>query len=416
MNRAHHQQPYRRDGTARLMAPRMVALYLLLAFGATLVVNAMGTFRNPDDYRVLDWAISYADGFVRRGLPGDVFSRLHDAFGWPILSQIFAVKTALYGLFFLAVYLLLRAARFSHAAVLLLYSPFFVMFQLTERAAAGRKEIMFLAAFAVLCVSVARASTNRQVRLAFVLFALVAPVIVLTHEANFFFLAWVPALAVALGVDRAGLLRLCLLGLPALIAMAFVAAYPAHDTTVATICASLEGRLGAPVLEADCLTTRNAVTWLNETSQTGFDLVVTHLPQMLPTLPPALILVGLAFLPFRPVIRRWPASERRNLGIACAIAVLASLPLFVVALDWGRFVYMHAVAFGLVMLVLVARRSDDSHSIEPGAPVTPAPAPLAHLPVIFVIVYFFGWSLNLLGVLVGGGFVIDLVARVIARS
>jgi hypothetical protein len=391
-----------RDAAVWLMRPGVLAAVLVLAFVATAGVIAAGSYVRPSAFKLMDWAISFDGGFVRRGLPGAVFGWIEAATGIALVHQIVAVQVALYGAFLAAVYALLRHAGFPPAAVLLVYSPFFLVFQVTEWLAAGRKEIAFIAGFAVLCFAVARARDEERALRAMGVFLLLAgPVLVLTHEGNLFYLAWVPALALALGVTGRGLLRLMAFGLPALAAMGAVLAFPGTDETVAAICAGLQGRLGAPALEATCATGHNAVTWLVAGTAEGMAAVTARAPEMLPTVPPALILVGLAFLPFLPVLRGWSAAERRRLALGAALAAAASLPLFVVAIDWGRFLYVQAVALGLVLLALLARR----RSAE-SLPSWPMPGAL-------VAVYFLGWSLKYLGVLIGGGVLLDYGLRLL---
>jgi hypothetical protein len=389
-----------RDVAARLMRPGVLALFLGLVLVATAGVIAAGSYVRPSTFKLMDWAISYDGGFVRRGLPGAVFGWIEAATGIALVHQIVAVQVALYAAFLAAVYALLRRSGFPPAAVLLVYSPFFLVFQVTEWLAAGRKEIAFIAAFALLCLAVARERDDgRALRAMGLCLLLAGPVLVLTHEGNLFYLAWVPALALALGASGRALLTLLAFALPALAAMGAVMAFPGTPETVEQICAGLQGRLGAPGLEATCATGHNAVTWLVAGTEQGMAAVTVRAPEMLPTVPPALILVGLAFLPFLPALRGWTAAERRRLARGALLAAAASLPLFVVAIDWGRFLYVQAVALGLVMLALMARR--------PGA------APHWPVPGALVAVYFLGWSLKYLGVLIGGGVLLDYGLRLL---
>lgn len=372
-----------RFGAVDLMAPRLVALFLSVLFIFTILILTINIYVDPHSYTVLDWAISYAGGFVRRGLSGEIFYFLHQFSGVVFLHQIFITKLVLYAIFFLSVWGVLRNAGFPSAATLLIYSPFFLAFQVADYAAAGRKEILFLAAFAVLCWFVSRPDTQVRSSRALLLFMLLAPIMILAHEALFFFLFWVFVLALVIGLDFTFLRTLVLALVPALLTMLAIVSFPATQETINAICDNLQGVLGTAKLEGECAQRRNAVTWLLFDSSEGLRFVRTNLVQKLPTLMPALLLIGLAYLPFRERFTQWPAVVRARLIWGGIMAVAATLPLFAVAADWGRFAYVNAVSLGLIILVLTARYPSSCRGRS-----------WERLPALLVAVYFLGWHLE----------------------
>ncbi len=92
---------------------------------------------------------------------------------------------------------------------------------------------------------------------------------------------------------------------------------------------------------------------------------------------------------------------------ACAVAAITmSLPLFVLAHDWGRWVHIHAVSLGLILLALLVRGQTEGWA----APARTTPGPIAgmarqgHGYLVLVVLYATMWDLNLVGGLIGGGF------------
>ena len=134
--------------------------------------------------------------------------------GIAMIHLIFALNLALYATFLGAAYLLIAGLGFPATAVLLVYSPFFVTYQVSSWASAARKEIAVLAAFALLCLALSRARTPRGDLALFGAFAVVMPALVLVHEATAFFAAWALAAAIALGTLQAAPGRLALMALP----------------------------------------------------------------------------------------------------------------------------------------------------------------------------------------------------------
>ncbi|MEL6264725.1 MAG: hypothetical protein AAFR52_03605 [Pseudomonadota bacterium] len=400
--------------TRGLMGP-LLPLWLAGVFAAVCGVIAIGTYVRPNAYRVLDWAINYADGFVRRGLFGEAMLAVEGATGLAILHQVAALQVALYAAFLAGVLMLVRRAASPAGAVLLLYSPALLLFPVASWHSAGRKEVLFLAAFAWLCAALAR--PGRDGRLPLTVFLAFSPLWVLAHEAMFLFMAWAFCLFLVLGGGVRDALRLApVVVLPAA-ALAAAVLVPTDRATVVAVCAALEGRLGSPPLERLCASGDSAVIWLANDAATGIAVVEKELGAMLASLAPVLLLSGLAFLPLRPALAALTTGQRQRLALGAALAVAASLPLFVVAVDWGRWIHVHATCLALVALTLIARGPDRAEDwtedrakarVNTGAEdrgETPA------LPVWMVAVYALGWSLQYKGLLVGGGLPVALGLR-----
>ena len=125
---------------------------------------------------------------------------------------------------------------------------------------------------------------------------------------------------------------------------------------------------------------------------------------MLPTLPLAVILIAVAFYPvFKTIaVSEWASKKTFYLWISFALAT--SLPLFVVAIDWGRFLYINAVCLGIVCLALLSRRN-----------LAKIEAPTWYSNSWVILAYMSTWSLGFLGELVRGSIPLEIAARVLYR-
>ena len=171
-------------------------LFALVALGHVAIL-AVGTLLRPGSYKLLDWVISYDAGFVRRGLTGAVFQGIAQLTGIPLNIQVYATVTALSLILIWAIWRLWTLGGLDGRFAMLLVAPFFLLAPLANHHGAGRKELLLLAAFAILCLVVARSAGRGETPIR--LFLLASPLLVLTHEGLAFFLGLPLALALVLG-------------------------------------------------------------------------------------------------------------------------------------------------------------------------------------------------------------------------
>lgn len=92
------------------------------------------------------------------------------------------------------------------------------------------------------------------------------------------------------------------------------------------------------------------------------------------------------------------------LALATLASFILSFALFIVAVDWGRFLYVHAVALSLILLMLAVQVESRNAGVRFQAPAIPVPA---------VAAYFLAWNLKGAVVIVGGGLVLNYISRFI---
>jgi hypothetical protein len=281
-----------------------------------------------------EWVISYAGGFVRRGLGGEIllpFAELTGSVGAPFLAV-----TAGAAVFVAAAVLRLYAGSGRTEAALMLVLPTSVLFPLWDYNVAGRKEQLVL----VLACALALASRRGDVALATPRGALAAgivgAVLMFLNEGLVFFL---PLVFVLLEVRRSGaepvrdvLLRAAaMLGPPGLAVAGIALAAGPIDT--APLFAAVPG--DGPGMKAWCDARGiGSICWLGFPTSfvigyvynIGFEGIVRAL---------AIVAVEAAL-----VTALWwrllGPSRSPRAGLLLAFGWLALAPLYFVAFDWGR--------------------------------------------------------------------------------
>ena len=290
-------------------------------------------------YQQADWLINLAAGQIRRGWFGEAMFALANATGASPLHLVGAVQSVLTTLVIAAVALASVRFRNSQTVFVLVASPTVLLFWFNDLGGAFRKELLVYAAFVPLLFPEFQ---RTRWAAAIVLLAYLAAVV--GHEGNIFL---APALAFTLYHVQTGrqrkLLAGCVVGLAA-IGGAYAAMYMSIPSS-APIClkitsSGLDDNLCTGIvkwLELDASGVRSRNEFAVARNYFGFIAV------MLGALAPVAILCVIAAR----------HGDRRPI-VAMLFCSLPILPLFVLAIDWGRWLSMGSFTFVLVTLSLYA--------------------------------------------------------------
>jgi hypothetical protein len=381
-----------------LSRPRLLLNSLLLfIFSAAwirevlywLPKDAFGTSLNYWAYT--DWLIDYSQGFIRRGLSGEMWRLVPDAVPPMEFVAVFSWILIL-AVAFGYVRLLARSRKIFHPLTLfgLLFLPSLFFFYLHDHNAIGRKEILGYVTLLLHLVAVEKSfplgdgsplpdgNPRRYVRGLVPIAAILLPAIILVHEGNF--LLFVPVHAMITltvlrlnppsGLKRAAL-RTGLLYLPA--ALTFGAVYlggtPSY-TTLLAVCekwnavgAIQEGschlppsRLGGSTLPGSFI----PMSWsLAQAASITRMIVSMRWKDWILILPVLGILIWYLVRQAEYSILRSrfpqffsPPSALRYAGLFFGkyffIPLLLSLPVYVTAYDYGRWFTVACINFVLV--------------------------------------------------------------------
>lgn len=319
-----------------------------------------------------DWLINFSNGFVRRGLSGEIAGFLAGLTGTDLVSAVIACKIACYlaiaaGLLFLA-----WTKKLGLVELLLLMCPWGLMFELNSVGASGRKEIVLLAVFiAYLCLSTGPARQEVPLHRRWRLWYLGVSFTVLTliHEGLFFFLPffWLHAMGVRRRWTRADVLEFAIPYGVSLLLVAGIALWFSGDGShAAKICQSLTSR------GVDGSLCHGAVSALGRTFAIHAGYYPSYAAGFLLSVA-AVICYGLSV----------HTRGRGRMVLAAFLCVLLTIPLYVLAIDWGR--WIHVTAF-LMFLSFYATKD-----VERPAWRVPSPI-LGFLVLVGLFFYVFVWG------------------------
>lgn len=183
---------------------------LLLAWATVLVLVAARFV--PDGYWYSYFSVDYSQGFIRRGLAGEIVNLFPDERYFGALAVLRWIPTVLFALGLAAVawFVAVRSGRSDRRWLLALLIPV-LPFGFAFGVFSARTDLLGAAALALFAVALAVVTTRRAVIVISALYGAVTVVLTLIHEATVFLfgLGAIVALVVLAGSLGSGALRLC---------------------------------------------------------------------------------------------------------------------------------------------------------------------------------------------------------------
>tara|TARA_R110002110_G_scaffold54639_4_gene156680 strand:+ start:1217 stop:2449 length:1233 start_codon:yes stop_codon:yes gene_type:complete len=299
------------------------------------------------DWKQADWLINNEGGLVRRGLIGSFLIGLSRFSSLDLLALTIGLQLIL--LLLVVGVTVLAAVRvgLSERLVLLLMSPgFFVFFWAGDPSASMRKEVFVFGAFAILALDAS--NRMRSVTLLF-LSILLFCIGIAAHEGMIFFL---PAFMIALHCcldEKVDKFYFTLMVTAAVFSIVFFLI----NLTFATIDDSL--LVCQPLLErgfspricdgAISSLTRDLGDELDRTSQLFYSFAPLKLA----------ISVGLVALPIGVFFHDAAGLKIRVIALVMLVAIISFLPLYFMAIDWGRWLNFQCTVVTFLALILSAK-------------------------------------------------------------
>lgn len=333
---------------------RTIDVYLAL-IAALSCLFCFRLVRTNRDWTLADWLINYQGGFIRRGLWGELFWHLGRWTHLPVALQAGLLWVVLSGVILLCFRSLLLASAAQLWVLAVLVSPATFAFSVLDYISGFRKELVLLALFACFAVSAQRHWLSRRSEV--ILLSILLCMATLGHESSVFFLPYFFAVLVAAGRTRKEALGTC--AFPALFAFAAAAVsarHPGNQQAAERICSSLGYSLDKEPVGQVC--SWGAIDYLRYSGAGAFratlDRVHTNHYLALYGLWTLLALAPLAagsLVLWRTEVR----AQLKTCLTAFAVAWVICLPLFLLGLDWGRWVHIHICCMAGVLLMLSAR-------------------------------------------------------------
>lgn len=294
-----------------------------------------------DEWKTGDWLINYADGFVRRGLLGEIALFFNSLWGCDLLWTVVNVKILLYTV--IVVFFLLLSLRMKIGAVdlVLVLAPWGFMFDLNDPQSTGRKEIVLLAVFIFYVYLQTfhdhRKDTAFYRRWEFWFMIAIFPFLTLVHEGlTFFFHFFLLHLVFKKKVlSKNDLISFLIPYIASIFMLILIYLYFKGDAhTANSICLELQSR------GVDASVCAGAISSLGSYE---FQITTDYAK--------AFVLPILGTMVFLMCYGVWvfPENFRRCFLMLSLVSLLPTLPLYIMAADWGRWIHI----WGVLMFVSI---------------------------------------------------------------
>lgn len=346
---------------------------------------------NEKDRELADWLINYRGGFLRRGLAGECIYWLHHWTSFSFDSLLGVWLVVLQAALLTSWYCLVRRSSLSAWVLAALLSPAALSFSVLDFSGGFRKDLFLLAGLSALVAILPKIQiSDLALSAALSLFAIWA---VLTHEASIFFLGYLVAILVACGHPLQRTFRVCLVPglLAAVCAVLSVHSHVGLGNTEA-ICRSLGYTLNKERSSEVCQ--YGAIWYLTFSGHHALHETIAgvrlHHAVRFYSLMGALAAMPLLLGTFA-LARQVPRRLLVTCWTTATLCFCGSLALFAFAVDWGRWIHMHAVLMSCVLLTLDGRYLDSGTVVS-----SPGRAWSTRLPVLAIVLLFAtSWNLPL---------------------
>jgi hypothetical protein len=299
-----------------------------------------------------DWLINYTNGLVRRGLFGEIAMQFHRWFGTSPVDAVLASKYIAHGVLCGSILLLAIVKGIGWIEVLLLISPWALMFDLNDPGGSGRKEILLFASFAFFAfLQVFSKAPSKSIfkRWDFYYLIIVMTVMAFAHEGLiFFFPFFYLPLYLKRGFNKSDFLTVFIPYLISLLVLAVLYAFfKGNKETADAICASLNpwsvnGSLGCDAI--------HLLAGKHPKAHIGF--IKSFTPLLLLTMIP-IYCYG-----------RWVAGlTKYHLLLAMMFTLVLTVPLYGIAIDWGRWIHISGMLFFITFFSLKGSSTPRRYSL-----------------------------------------------------
>ena len=317
---------------------KTISYFLILFTYLYIIVFTFFHNRKSDGYVLGDWLINYQDGgFKRRGLSGSFFFFLQDLTGFQLNILVFLVQVIIITIFFYFFVKIIVSKSITLWYLSLLLSPlgFIAYFNCVDYV--GKKEFLLFAIFSYFAYQVNSSMLTKRKEYIICVLLFIAT---LFHEIVFFF---VPYFIILLLINckkinfKSYIKYILAVSIPIFLILLF-----GHEIN--------EGNSLEILKQRGVVITDGIFFWkINER-----DYIISQAKDY--------ILYAISFLISFFHIKFYLKKEmlEKGLGWAFLFVFLYTLPLFILAIDWGRWFYIHMIMIIVILGVLLKTRKDNN--------------------------------------------------------
>lgn len=291
-----------------------------------------------DGWSFADWLINYEDGgFKRRGISGSLFFYLQDWFSISLDWGIFIFQGLIYFSFFYFLVKIILKNRFNVMILALFYTPLCFLFYYNDFAISGRKEVIL---FAIFSYSQYLLMQKNQHKISeFILYLLIF-IATFFHELIIFF---IPFFILQYYLHRGKWLthHTVLISLSALIPTLLLLFFSQSINEGKTI--ELLASRGIIIQDNNIFQWNENESPLLIVSKNASDFILYFLSLFINFT----FFTGYVFFYHRAIFKK--------LLFGMFIVLLGTTPLYLLAIDWGRWLHISFILFYIIFLSLLPK-------------------------------------------------------------
>ena len=318
----------------------LVSLILFVTFLYNTIRYSSEIFAGGHPYLTGDWLINYEGGYSGRGLNGQLLLSISDLTHFNLLWLTYFEQVLIYGIYALTVILILRRVKDKFLWMISL-SPLFIMFDFLDTGGSFRKEII---GFACIAVVIRMNLRDKFTWLSFLPPTLLFILASFSWEANVILL--VPTLYFIFQMNRSGILSR-----PKFVAISFFYTTISFLSLVCSFTLQLNSSKGVSRAICSSLMERGISGRICDGtifSTTGLSLSIfetLHYLVIENNFGYYIPLLAFAIIPFI-----WNGWISRHPLISSGF-FLSVLPIFLIGLDWGRWIHILGTLITLAWIV-----------------------------------------------------------------
>ena len=279
-------------------------------------------------YILGDWLINYEDGgFKRRGLSGSLLFKIQNWSNMKLQSIICFIQIILYFSFFILLYKSIHKKKIDLIYLTLIFSPFSFLFYLNDSESIGRKEIILFLLFLIYTFCISK-HKPKSIEKMLIIFFIVSSILI--HELVFFFIPY--------------FIILYLVKYPRDIL------FPVFILTFSVTTILIIYFFGKQIDEGNSIfilksrgvsLSSDSIFSFNQIKVSSY--IIQNINQFILYVPSVLLMclqlfwcVKYFYLP-------------KIFGILFLVSFIFSIPLFLLALDWGRWINVHMI----LMIIII---------------------------------------------------------------
>ena len=334
---------------------------LIIFFGIFTIIKLLDHTLSKDAWQYGEWLINYQNGFVRRGLVGELILIFSKLFNNNIQISFFIILSIIVVFYYLATYSFIKNIKFNFITYLIFFSPLFYFFIVVISKVGIRKEILLYLFYLVYLINLSKNDYKISENWKYIL---VFPLLLLNHEGAFFYLPYIILPLFILVKKNEDFKKVLLQSLIFLIISSFVEIiiYFNKGTEIHTntICSSLSiyapekctwwGPVAALKANVHFLKGGSYFEGIKNLNSTNVETF--YIFNQANTYLGFILYLIISFIPIYLFYKFFFIKKFNFFFLFIFFAFLFSLPLFHITEDWSRWfsIHFHLIAFNIFFL------------------------------------------------------------------